>query len=81
MLCESAQELGYGDSLELDLMEIYIQTGRYRRRKKSRKTPLNVCAKDDDDCRALTHSSAFLKLNGLTARSRQRGHPWMKRVR
>ena len=61
-----AQALGYGESLDLDLVEIYIQTGRYVEAAKIANVAIQQCAKDDDDCRAnvLLSLSEAQRLNG-----------------
>jgi CHAT domain-containing protein len=62
-----AEEFDYGDSLQLDLMEIYIQTGRYTEAEKIAKDSVARCVKDgNDDCRAhaLLSLSEAQRLNG-----------------
>jgi CHAT domain-containing protein/cytochrome c-type biogenesis protein CcmH/NrfG len=62
-----AQALGYGESLDLDLVEIYIQTGRYVEAAKIANVAIQQCEKDDDnDCRAnvLLSLSEAQRLNG-----------------
>ena len=60
-----AQALGYGEGLDLDLVEIYIQTGRYIEAAKIANVAIQQCAKDDD-CRAnvLLSLSEAQRLNG-----------------
>ena len=62
---ETAQALGYGEGLDLDLVEIYIQTGRYVEAAKIANVAIQQCAKDDD-CRAnvLLSLSEAQRLNG-----------------
>jgi CHAT domain-containing protein/tetratricopeptide (TPR) repeat protein len=50
---QKALELGYGKSLELELMEIYLQTGKFDEAAKIARTELHDClVKKDDNCRA-----------------------------
>jgi CHAT domain-containing protein/tetratricopeptide (TPR) repeat protein len=68
-----AQEFGYGENLQLDLMEIYIQTGRYTEAEKTAKDGVTRCVKDgNDDCRAhaLLSLSEAQRLNGKTQAAR-----------
>jgi CHAT domain-containing protein len=62
-----AEEFDYGDSLQLDLMEIYLQTGRYTEAEKIAKDGVARCVKDgNDDCHAhaLLSLSEAQRLNG-----------------
>ena len=62
-----AEDLGYGKSLELDLMEIYIQTGKYNEAEKIAEDGVRACAKDtNSDCQAhrLLSLSEAQRLNG-----------------
>jgi tetratricopeptide (TPR) repeat protein len=60
-----AQALGYGEGLDLELVEIYIQTGRYVEAAKIANVAIQQCAKDGD-CRAnvLLSLSEAQRLNG-----------------
>ena len=48
-----AEELGYGESLQLDLMEVYLQTGKYAEAVKIAKESVQRCTKEVNvDCQA-----------------------------
>jgi CHAT domain-containing protein len=62
-----AQELGYGESLQLDLMEVNLQTGKYAEAAKIAKDSVQRCAKISNvDCQAhgLLSLSEAQRLNG-----------------
>jgi CHAT domain-containing protein/tetratricopeptide (TPR) repeat protein len=62
-----AEDLGYGKSLELDLMEIYLQTGKYGEAEKIAEAGVRTCPKDtNSDCLAhrLLSLSEAQRLNG-----------------
>jgi CHAT domain-containing protein len=48
-----AQEFGYGENLQLDLMEVYLQNGNYAEGEKIASASIRRCVKDaDPDCQA-----------------------------
>jgi CHAT domain-containing protein len=62
-----AEELGYGESLQLDLMEVYLQTARYAEAVKIAKDSVQRCTKEANvDCQAhgLLSLSEAQRLNG-----------------
>ena len=62
-----AEELGYGESLELDLMEIHLQTGRYTEAAQIANAGIQRCTKaGDTECQAhgLLSFSEAQRLNG-----------------
>jgi len=64
---EKAKSLGYGDRLQFDLQEIYIQTGKYEEAVRAANEGMTACLKDrDDDCRAhgLLSLSEAMRLGG-----------------
>lgn len=68
-----AQEYGYGKSLQLDLIEIYIQTGRYADASKIARESLQDCLLDKNkECQAhaLLSVSEAERLNGHLKESR-----------
>lgn len=68
-----ALDLGHGKILDLDLMEIHLQTGRYYEAAKTARDRVQDCLKDkDDNCRAhaLISLSEAERLSGNVRESR-----------
>jgi CHAT domain-containing protein/tetratricopeptide (TPR) repeat protein len=68
-----ALELGYGKDLELEMMEIYLQTGKYAEAAKLSKERIQACLKENDNsCRAhlLISLSEAERLSGNLRASR-----------
>lgn len=62
-----AKELGYGEDLQLDMMEVYLQTGKYTEAAKIAKEGVQKCTKEANvDCQAhnLLSLSEAQRLNG-----------------
>jgi CHAT domain-containing protein len=70
---KKAQDLGFGKTLQLDLLEIYLQTGRYSEAATIARESIQYCVKEKNtDCQAhgLISLSEANRLNGNLKESR-----------